>query len=179
MKILPEKMGIYVSFPGKILLRTYGRMRMIISLNARSAMRGMPNFSLLPCKSRNLWILSFRGVSTTRNLNNSSLLRFLPSVEMTNNGSCAKLSSQEQTLLFFRLQLPHAMLGSRQTVTSHINRQWKCFWLSASSMSWNRQAVDKVYQLTDLRFIFEDMSEEKNLINQKKYMFAISAKDQK
>lgn len=47
---------------------------MIISLNARSAMRGRPNFPLLPCKR-----------------------------------------DQEQTILFFRLQLPHAMLGSRQT----------------------------------------------------------------
>ena len=49
------------------------------------------------------------------------------------------------------------------------------------------RAVDKVYQshqhgldqITGLRFIFDDMSEEKNLINQKKYMSVISVKDQK
>ncbi|OEU63952.1 MAG: hypothetical protein BBJ57_13925 [Desulfobacterales bacterium PC51MH44] len=48
-------------------------------------------------------------------------------------------------------------------------------------------SVDKVYQshqrgldqITSLRFIFDDMSEEKNLINQKKYMSAIPSKDQK
>jgi len=34
----------------------------------------------------------FEELSATRNLNDSHLLRFLPSVEMTNNGSCAKLS---------------------------------------------------------------------------------------
>ena len=34
----------------------------------------------------------FEELSETRNLNDSNLLRFLPSVEMTNNGSCAKFS---------------------------------------------------------------------------------------
>jgi hypothetical protein len=34
-------------------------------------------------------------------------------------------------------------------------------------------------QITGLRFIFDDMSEEKNLINRRKYTSAISAKDQK
>ena len=41
---------------------------------------------------RDLWILSFRGVLTTKNLNDSSALRFLPLVEMTNNDSFTKVS---------------------------------------------------------------------------------------
>jgi hypothetical protein len=36
--------------------------------------------------------LSFRGVSTKRKLNDSSLLRFLTLVEMTNNDGFAKLA---------------------------------------------------------------------------------------
>ncbi len=37
--------------------------------------------------------MSFRGVSATRNLNDSRLLRFLPAVEMTDNDGFAKVST--------------------------------------------------------------------------------------
>ena len=36
----------------------------------------------------------------TRNLNNSSLLGFLPSVEMTNNDGCTRFSGQGRTFLW-------------------------------------------------------------------------------
>ena len=41
------------------------------------------------------------------------------------------------------------------------------------------QALSGLGQIAGLWFIFDNMPEEKNLINQRKYMSAISAKDQK